>query len=308
MTREDAVRTNGGTPSGTKRAVIYLRVSTNDQLKTDYDADGFSIRAQREACERKAGELGAVVVEEFVDRGESARSADRPDLQRMLTYLRSTGGIDFVIVHKVDRLARSREDDMAIVVAIRQANAKLVSATENIDETPQGKLLHGIMATIAEFYSANLATEARKGMRHKAMSGGTVSMAPMGYLNARERLDGGKEVRTVVLDPERAQHVQWIFEAYASGNWSMREIADELNRRGLRKRGTRGGLAGIPIPVSYVEVILKNPYYTGVVVFDGVEYPGRHHALVDHETFEQVQASGPHERCRARRSTSIRTT
>src|SRR2546423_96019 len=183
------------TPTRSKRAIIYLRVSTNDQVKTDYDADGFSIRAQREACERKAADMGAVVIEEFVDRGESAKSADRPELQRMLAYLRAEGGIDLVIVHKVDRLARSREDDMAIVVAIRRAGAQLVSATENIDQTPQGKLLHGIMATIAEFYSANLASESKKGMRQKAKSGGTPGLAPLGYLNTRERMDGGKEIR-----------------------------------------------------------------------------------------------------------------
>ena len=274
----------------TKRAIIYLRVSTNDQVQTDYDADGFSIRAQRAACERKANDLGAVVVEEFCDRGESAKSADRADLQRMLAYLRTTGNVDLVVCHKVDRLARSREDDMAIVVAIRQAGAQLVSATENIDDTPQGKLLHGIMATIAEFYSANLASEARKGMLQKVQSGGTISMAPVGYLNSRERLGGGKEIRTVIIDAERAHHIQWAFEAYASGEWSMLQLADALTRRGFRSRGSRGGRVDAPITPSYVEVFLKNPYYTGVVTFEGVEYPGRHQALIDRETFERVQA------------------
>ena len=287
MNREEDMPDDG---TKTKRAIIYLRVSTNDQVQTDYDADGFSIRAQREACERKANDLGAVVVEEFCDRGESAKSADRADLQRMLAYLRTTGNVDLVVCHKVDRLARSREDDMAIVVAIRQAGAQLVSATENIDDTPQGKLLHGIMATIAEFYSANLASEARKGMLQKVQSGGTISMAPVGYLNARERLGGGKEIRTVVVDPERAHHIQWAFEAYASGEWSMLQLADALTRRGFRSRGSRGGRTDAPITPSYVEVFLKNPYYTGIVTFEGVEYPGRHQALIDRETFERVQA------------------
>ncbi len=276
------------TLGGAKRAVIYLRVSTNDQVKTDYDVDGFSIRAQREACERKAAELGAVVVDEYIDRGESAKSADRPELQRMLKDLRAKGQIDAVIVHKVDRLARSREDDMAIVVAIRKAGAQLVSATENIDETPQGKLLHGIMATIAEFYSANLASEARKGMLQKAKSGGTITKAPLGYINTRERLDGGKEVRTVSIDTDRAHYIQWAFEAYASGNWSMIEIARTLNERGMRTRGVHGK-RGTEVHKSHVEVILTNPYYTGVVTYEGVEYPGRHKPLVDRETYERVQ-------------------
>lgn len=274
--------------SGSKRAVIYLRVSTNDQVKTDYDADGFSIRAQREACERKASELDAVVVEEFVDRGESAKSADRAELQRMLASLRAAGGIDFVIVHKVDRLARSREDDMAIVIAIRKAGAQLVSATENIDETPQGKLLHGIMATIAEFYSANLATEAKKGMHQKVLSGGTPYLAPLGYLNTRERIEAGKEIRVVTVDPDRAHHIQWVFESYASGAWSMGELAKALNDRGFRTRGRAG--KGTLVHKTHVDGILKNPYYIGIVTYDGIEYPGRHQPLIDPEVFEQVQS------------------
>src|SRR5205807_8239268 len=67
-----------------------------------------------------------------------------------------------------DLLARSREDDVAIVAAIRAAGAQIVSVTENIDETPTGVLLHGIMASVAEFYSLNLATEIMKGLTQKA--------------------------------------------------------------------------------------------------------------------------------------------
>lgn len=68
-------------------AVIYLRVSTKEQAARGGEAEGFSIPAQREACTRKAAQLNAHVVAEFIDAGESARSADRRDLQRMLKYL-----------------------------------------------------------------------------------------------------------------------------------------------------------------------------------------------------------------------------
>ncbi len=154
-------------PPGAKLAISYLRVSTSAQAETDFSDEGFSIPAQREANERTADRLNAVIVAEFLDRGESAKTADRPELQAMLRFLREQGGISYVIIHKVDRLARSREDDVTINLAIRKAGAQLVSSTENIDETPSGKLLHGIMATIAEFYSQNLAQEAKKGTESK---------------------------------------------------------------------------------------------------------------------------------------------
>jgi DNA invertase Pin-like site-specific DNA recombinase len=183
-------------------AVIYLRVSTREQAERDADPEGYSIPAQREACRRKAAMLGANVVEEYVDLGESAKTADRPALQRMLERLKAHD-IDYVIVHKIDRLARNRTDDVTIGLALRAAGVKLASVTENIDDTPSGKLLHGIMASIAEFYSQNLASEILKGSTQKAKAGGTPHMAPIGYLNVREVVDG-REVRTIQLDPERA--------------------------------------------------------------------------------------------------------
>lgn len=81
--------------------------------------------------------LDAAIVEEFVDAGASAKSADRPDLMRMIQYVK-TNKVAYCIVHKVDRLARNRADDVTILLALQQAGVMLVSATENIDKTPLG--------------------------------------------------------------------------------------------------------------------------------------------------------------------------
>ncbi|SNU01358.1 Resolvase, N terminal domain [Ruaniaceae bacterium KH17] len=88
-------------------AVSYLRVSTKEQASKGGRDEGFSIPAQREANLRKARDLNAIIVEEFVDAGESARKADRPELMRMIEYVK-THPIAYCIVHKVDRLARTR--------------------------------------------------------------------------------------------------------------------------------------------------------------------------------------------------------
>ena len=121
------------------------------------------------------------MIEEFVERGESAKTADRPELQRLLEFV-TEQPVKYVIVHKVDRLARNRADDVAINLALKQAGVTLVSVSENIDETPSGLLLHGIMSSIAEFYSQNLAMEILKGSVQKAKNGGTPGRVPLGYL------------------------------------------------------------------------------------------------------------------------------
>jgi site-specific DNA recombinase len=198
-------------PSPDPSAVLYLRVSTKEQAQRGGEAEGFSIPAQRNACLRKAEGLGARVVHEFIDAGESARSADRPELQRLLAYV-GTENVDFVIVHKVDRLARNRYDDAVITAQLQAAGARLVSVTENIDQTPSGLLLYGIMSSIAEFYSRNLANEVIKGTQQKVSAGGTPHIAPIGYRNVREMV-AGREARTVVVDEERAPLVRWAFDA-----------------------------------------------------------------------------------------------
>lgn len=120
----------------------------------------------------------------------------------MLAYLHKHS-VDYVIVHKLDRLARSRSDDIAITQEIRDTGARLISSTEGIDASPNGTLLHGIMASIAEFYSRKLAQEVKKGMRQKVIQGGTPSRAPIGYLNVRQQAEDGREFRTVAIDTER---------------------------------------------------------------------------------------------------------
>ncbi len=269
-----------------KRAVIYLRVSSAQQADKDFDAEGFSIPGQREACTREADKLGAVVVEQFIDRGESAKTTRRPALRAMLDRL-TQGDIDYVIVHKVDRLARNRADDVEIVMAIRQAGAQLVSVTENIDETPSGLLLHGIMSSIAEFYSRNLAAEVMKGTTQKAKAGGTPFRAPLGYLHERLMVDG-REVRTVVLDPERAPLVREAFTLYASGDYALSELAALMEERGLRSRPTRA-YPGRVLKAKDLQHMLRNAYYVGTVSYDGKVYPGRHEPLVDEATFQEVQ-------------------
>ncbi|WP_165310669.1 recombinase family protein [Microbacterium protaetiae] len=270
-----------------QRALAYIRVSTKEQAERGGFEEGFSIPAQRDAIRRAAAEAGAMIVEEFIDAGETATNARRPDLQRMLSYIKSNR-VDLCIVHKLDRLARNRADDVAIHLALRQAGVTLVSVTENIDETPTGMLLHGIMSTIAEFYSRNLAGEVTKGLQQKAASGGTVTKAPLGYLNVRERDPQGREVRTVTVDPERAPLVAWAFEAYAAGNRSLSDLADELAARGLTSLPTPKRPAK-PIGVSTLQRMLRNPYYKGDIVYKGARHLGIHDRLVHPTVWTKVQ-------------------
>ena len=269
-------------------AVSYLRVSTREQAERGGTEEGFSIPAQREANARKADELGARIVREFIDAGESARSADRDGLQDMLAFI-AASRVQFCLIHKLDRLARNRADDVKIHEALISAGVTLVSATESIDQTPSGMLVHGIMSSIAEFYSRNLATEVTKGLTQKVAQGGTPGRAPIGYLNVRQTDDQGREIRTVEVDPERAPLIAWAFEQYAGGETSVTALLRDLTARGLLSVPSPKRPSS-PLGKNALYRVLTNPYYAGVIRYKGAMHPGAHEPIVEPALFDRVQS------------------
>lgn len=196
------------------------------------------------------------------------------------------GDVGAVVVHKIDRLARSMEDHVAIRAALRRSGVQLVSVTENIEERASGRLVEGIHALMAEFYSANLSSEIRKGMDQKAKMGGWPTRAPIGYLNVREKV-AGKDIAKVSLNPERALLVREAFPLYATGEYSLPELQAAMHAKGLTS--PYAGKAGAPVSVSKLAELLANPFYVGIVAWNGVRYPGQHKALIPESLFSRVQ-------------------
>jgi len=268
-------------------AWLYLRVSSQGQVGRAFSEEGYSIEAQRADGHRKAAQLEAEVSEEFIDPAETATNANRPALKKLLARLRSGEAPTYVIVHKVDRFARNRRDDANMLFEIMESGAELVSATESIDGTPSGRLTHGILASIAEYYSLNLSAEVKKGLHGKAKLGGMPGYVRIGYLNVGEVVDG-REIRTVAIDSERGPHISWAFTAFSSGAYTLDTMHAALKRRGLRTRPTRKQ-PGRPLSRSGIARMLRSKFYIGIVPYGGVEHEGRHEPLIDKDTFDRVQ-------------------
>lgn len=267
-------------------AWTYLRVSTKRQAQKGGEPEGYSLPVQRQVCGQKAGALGAVVAQEFIDRGESARKANRPDLQRLLRALEEQIPPTYLIVYKVDRWARDSVDGALLVQELRKHGVQLISAGEGIDDSPEGRLMLTILLGMAEYESTGKAGRIRDNMRRAAEQGVTMGRAAVGYTNTRTYVDG-REYKSVEIDPDRAELVQWTFEAYATGEWTTRKLADELEVKGLTlapsaNKPTR------PISSSQVHRMLTNRAYLGEVRFEGVWYPGKHQPLVSRQLFDKV--------------------
>lgn len=267
-------------------AVIYLRVSSTGQL-TGPNPEGYSIEGQREACRRHAEVLGARIIGEYVEPGKSATNLRRPKLQKMLAELPDLPP-DYVIFYDLSRVARDEFDAFWILREIQAAGAKLESTLERIGNDDDGMLLYTIMAGVNAHRSRKDGKKAKMGMERKHADGGTNGRTRIGYLNTREFV-GGREVRVVDRDPERAPLVQMGFELFATGNYSISELHTVLEEAGLRKRETptRGPL---PLSRSQVHRMLRDDYYIGVVKWGGSKNPnGLHPHLIEVATFEKVQ-------------------
>ena len=267
-------------------AVIYLRVSSTGQL-TGHSQEGYSIEGQREACKRHADALGARIIGEYVEPGKSATNLHRPKLQKMLAELPDLRP-DYVIFYDLSRVARDEFDAFWILREINAVGAKLESTLERITNDDSGMLLFTVMAGVNAHRSRSDGKKAKMGMERKHADGGTNGRTRIGYLNSREFI-GGREVRVVDRDPERAPLVQMGFELFATGNYSISELHTVLEEAGLRKRETptRGPQ---PLSRSQVHRMLRDDYYIGVVKWGGTTNPnGRHTPLIDVTTFEKVQ-------------------
>ncbi len=274
-------------PAGS-RAVVYLRVSSKGQVNTDYDPEGISIPAQRQSCQRKAEQLGLTIVAEYVEAGISGTEmTKRVAFQQMLERIRRDKDVDYVIVYKLSRFARNRTDDAIVMADLQKRGVTLISATESIDSTPVGQLMHGILAAFNEYRSREDGADIAYKMAQKAKNGGTLGKAPIGYINTLERVEG-REFRGIAVDEERAPFVKLAFELYDKGEFSMEDIADILTDRGLETRATARRPAG-PVSSSKISAMLRDPYYVGDIVYKGETYEGRHPAIIDRDLFVRVQ-------------------
>lgn len=149
------------------KVALYARVSSEQQAEKD-----LSIPAQLKALKTHVLKRGWDVAREYVDKAESARSANRPAFQEMIAHTKQKPlPFQGILVWKLSRFARNREDSILYKSLLRKRGVQVISINEQIDESPTGRLLEGMIESIDEFYSANLGQDTRRGMKENAQRG-----------------------------------------------------------------------------------------------------------------------------------------
>src|SRR6185436_15283384 len=145
-------------------AVIYVRVSTKEQT------ENLSLPTQLKACEAYCQRQGFHVLARFREEGESAKTADRTELQKLRQFCRTNKGrVQFAVVFNLTRFARDKYDHFALRAHLKSLGISLRSATEPIDDTSTGKLMEGVLAAFAQF--DNDCRSDRTRARHEGRTG-----------------------------------------------------------------------------------------------------------------------------------------
>lgn len=237
-----------------KTAYVYARFSSDNQREESIDAQ---FRAIHEYCERE----GIVVLREFKDEAYSARTDRRPAFQRLFGMIQDAPA-DYLIVHKLDRFARNRYDAAFYRAKLKECGMKLVSVLERMDDSPESIIMEGLLESMNEYYSANLAREVRKGQRENVLKGRRNGVRPpTGYDSVDQKL----------VPNEDSQRVRRVFEMYADGK-PQRAIMEET---------------GFPDYMIYH--IVRNEAYVGTLVFGDVRCEHAHEPLIDRNTWNEAQ-------------------
>jgi len=266
------------------RCAIYTRKSSAEGLEQEFN----SLHAQREACEAyvksQAGEGWELLETSYDDGGFSGGSMERPAVQKLLNDIES-GGVDIVVVYKVDRLTRSLIDFAKIVETFESNNVSFVSVTQAFNTTTSmGRLTLNVLLSFAQFEREvtgerirdKIAASKKKGM----WMGGN---PPLGY----DVLD-----RKLVVNDKEAIRVRMIFERYLDLG-SVTALAGELSKHRIRSKSWRtqkgNHKGGSYFSRGALYSLLRNRSYLGEVVHRGEVYVGEHEGIVERALWERVQ-------------------
>ena len=257
-----------------RTGVIYARVSSSEQVQ------GTSLGMQERLCKEYADREGIKVLAVFIEEGESAKTANRTEFNKALAFCANKKNtIDFFIIHKVDRFMRNFDQHGVMQAFLKKHGTKLRSVSEQIDESPVGRAMEGMLAVFAEFDNNVRSARSKSGMVEKVKRGEWVWAAPLGY----KRLTKGGNL---IVDDEVAPYIREVFQEYGKGVHSFRSLAAHMQTRGMcTRQGKKPGM-------QLMEKIVRNPVYYGLIKGFGLEVQGKFAPIIDEALFWKCQPKG----------------
>lgn len=260
------------------KVVAYIRVSTETQVEK-----GYGIEMQRLAIEDYCKKNNHKLVREYTDKGISGTTPLRRNEngkfyseRQALADLMNDDLVDTIIIYDSTRIARDLDVWGMISYEIRAQNMNLISVKEpELDintKEPSQIIMNAIRAGMAGAERVKINSRLADGRKNRTMQGyKTGGTAPYGYMYKHDPKTG-KSLGVVIVKSE-AERVREIFKMNAEGK-NIYEIMNELNKRGwLTRRGAEWS-------TKSVQRIIQNPFYKGMVMWNGELIKGQHEKIV----------------------------
>lgn len=247
----------------------YVRVSTDKQEELSPDS-------QERLLRDYAKNNNIILLEIFSEIGISGRKADkRPEFQRMIGLAKSDEHpVDVILVWKFSRFARNQEESIVYKSLLKkQHNVDVISISEPLVDGPFGSLIERIIEWMDEYYSIRLSGEVLRGMKEKAQKEGYQMVPPLGY----QAVGGGKPF---TINEKEYKLVAYMADQFDYNNADFTYITRQLNEMGYKTR------RGKPFESRSIERILTNPFYYGLVVWNGISFIGSHETRLTKERFD----------------------
>ena len=233
------------------RALLYTRVSTKEQVD-----EGNSLPTQKRICERYADANSIRIVGHYQEEGESAKTVNRTKLKEMIKYCTvNKNHVDAILIYRIDRLSRETSDYLQLKSFFNSLGIKVVSASENIEDSPVGRFIENVLAGSAQFDNEVRAERSKNGMVDAVKDGRWVWKAPFGYKNVK--VEGRKNIapiddRTTLLLIQEAWKL--IDNGYSETE-ALRMVTDD----GLRDED------GKALSIQHFSKMLRNKLYMGEI-------------------------------------------
>lgn len=249
--------------------IVYCRKSSESE-----DRQILSIESQIDWLLNLAEKEG-IKIDKIYKESMSAKAPGRPYFDEMLTYIKKNKNV-IILTWKLDRLSRNPVDNGNIAWLLQQGIISEIKTSERNYLPEDNVLLMSVEFGMANQYIRELSANVKRGNKTKLEKGGWTGRAPYGYTN--DRLE-----KTVIIDSKTSRTVKRIFELYATGNYSTKEIEKIIYAEG--GRGRKGDI----FRKSKIHKLLRDSFYHGVMFRDGIYYKGNHEPLVSKDIFDQVQ-------------------
>lgn len=259
---------------GTPKAIIYCRVSTEDQGQ-----NGFSNRDQEARLRKYCEDKGIQVVAHFSDE-HTGRTFNRPEFNKLMQLAEQLKQeLDFILVVRYDRFGRDFDEARIFRAKLLKWGIELRAIEQQlIRGIPENMLLEAVYMCLPQIENDRRAKMTIAGMRRAMKEGWFMQHAPKGYT----RIPFGN--RKILSPNEDAFLVLESFNVAANSNLSVEAIRKQMLKRGLK------------ISKNQFNLMLKNPVYKGYIRIPAYEdepetlVKGRHQAIVSEELFNRVQA------------------